>query len=416
MQIHINMQFMNNVVGNPVQGDDFFGRTEETTALWESIQEGNNVVLLAPRRVGKTSLAIRVGEQAVAAGWKFLLVDAQGDRDELGFLSNLFEKLKAAGLKLPALAHLAESIAWLRRTLPNKIGGWGVSLEINNAAGAKETTSLEALVNRLFDQLEENGEQVLIAVDELPVLLAELDGNPEDPARLRNFLNWFRAVRLRYRKNVRWLLLGSVGLDGFVETRRLTPTINDLQTASLGAYEDDVAVRFLQALGQGKKTEMPEEVCRAVIRQIGWPLPFFLQLMFQRLYSNLGRPPRTPTVQDVAVAFGQLVSPDFYKHFEPWRGRLAEGLGPDELKAARAVLRTLCSHLDGLPRQALHDVVAAQFPQREASDVAQLLATVLGLLERDGYLLRQGGGADAPVRYAFRSFLLRQYWFAREIA
>ena len=90
---------MNNVVGNPVQGEDFFGRAEETLSLWESIQEGNHVVLLAPRRVGKTSLAIRVGEQAAAAGWKFVLVDAQGDRDELGFLSNLFEKLRAAGLK-----------------------------------------------------------------------------------------------------------------------------------------------------------------------------------------------------------------------------------------------------------------------------------------------------------------------------
>ena len=407
---------MNNIVGQPVEGDDFFGREQETQALWEGLAEGNHAVLLAPRRVGKTSLAIRVGRQAVAAGWKFVLVDAQGDRDELGFLSNLVEKLRTAGLKLPALAHLAESVAWLRRNLPDKIGGWGVSLEINHAADKKETTSLEALVNRLFDQLEEGGARVLIAVDELPVLLTELDGDPAGQGRVRNFLNWFRALRLRYRKNVRWLLLGSVGLDSFVESRRLTPSINDLQVTTLGAYEDEVAVRFLQALGQGKHVDMPPEVCRAVIDQVGWPLPFFLQLMFQRLHAHLGRPPRTPTVADVAVAFGQLVSADFYKHFEPWRGRLADGLNPDELKAARAVLRALCVRPDGLPRPALHDAVAAQFPQRDSEEVAGLLAATLGLLERDGYLLRQSADADTPARYAFRSFLLRQYWFAREVA
>ena len=45
--------------------------------------------------------------------------------------------------------------------------------------------------------------------------------------------------------------------------------------------------------------------------------------------------------------------------------------------------------------------------------MARLLASVLGQLERDGYLLRTAVEPDSL--YAFRSFLLRQYWQAREI-
>jgi len=51
-----------------VEGADFFDRDEEAGSLWASIIEGNHVLLLAPRRVGKTSLALRIGAEAVRIG------------------------------------------------------------------------------------------------------------------------------------------------------------------------------------------------------------------------------------------------------------------------------------------------------------------------------------------------------------
>ena len=178
--------------------------------------------------------------------------------------------------------------------MKGKVEGWGMSVEFNGESGA-ETATLESLVDRLFSEVEGSSERVLIVVDELPVFLTELQRHHDDPDRIRAFLNWFRGLRMRYRKNVRWLLLGSVGLDGFVEARNLTPSINDLDTATLGAYSDETAMEFLRGLGQSKHVELSSEVRRAILNEIGWPLPFFLQLVFQRLHSNLGRPARTPT-------------------------------------------------------------------------------------------------------------------------
>jgi hypothetical protein len=406
---------MNNIVGQPVEGDDFFDRVEETERLWRTLDEGNHVLLLAPRRVGKTSLALRIGVTAANSRWKFILVDVQGCRDELSFLDTLFEKLKSVGVKVPVLARLIEWVTFARRNVPGKLEGGGFSVAIDPSEG-QEATTLERQIERLFNEMEESKERVLIAVDELPVLLQALEVGENSGARLRGFLNWFRALRLRYRKNVRWLLLGSVGLDTFSEIRNLTATINDLKPTTLGAYSDPTAISFLQELGRGKNIKMSKSHCQVILREIGWPLPFFLQLVFNELHSMLGRPPRQPQTKDAKQACAQLVAPQFYQHFEPWRGRLAEGMNAEHFQAARAVLNSICVHVDGLPRARLLDAVMRKFPQRDSDEVSRILATTLGQLERDGYLLRRDNADGSTASYAFRSFLLRRYWHTREVA
>lgn len=407
---------MNNILGQPVEGPDFFDRESDTQRIWESLDEGNHVLLLAPRRVGKTSLAIRIGAEALRFHWRFALVDVQRDRDELGFLDNLFQNLKSAGVKVPVLARLTEWITFARRNLRGKTGIGDFSVEIDPGDGQEKST-LEHQIERLFQEIEDSGEKVLIAVDELPVLLEALEESDENDKRLKGFLNWFRALRLRYRKNVRWLLLGSVGLDTFAELRKLTATINDLQPASLGAYDEPTAIAFLKELAVSKQIELGDELCHQILNQIGWPLPFFLQLVFHELYSLLGQSGRrTPTPEDIKKACDQLLSPQFYKHFEPWRGRLSEGLDVNHHRAAVAILNALCVTTNGLPRASLLAAVHAKFPNMDPDDVARILATTLGQLERDGYLLKQSAPDHADASYAFRSFLLRGYWHARELA
>lgn len=47
-------------VGNPVLGKDFIGREEEIKYITELLQLGQSIVLIAPRRYGKTSLVMEV--------------------------------------------------------------------------------------------------------------------------------------------------------------------------------------------------------------------------------------------------------------------------------------------------------------------------------------------------------------------
>lgn len=56
-------QRIKNRVGKPVTGDDFFDRVREQRSLWNRL-DTDNVLLLAPRRVGKTSLMYRLRDTA----------------------------------------------------------------------------------------------------------------------------------------------------------------------------------------------------------------------------------------------------------------------------------------------------------------------------------------------------------------
>ena len=63
------------VTGVPVTGDDFAGRAEELTRIKYSLQNGQSIVLIAPRRFGKTSLILTVLEELQRRGFYVADVD-----------------------------------------------------------------------------------------------------------------------------------------------------------------------------------------------------------------------------------------------------------------------------------------------------------------------------------------------------
>ena len=54
------MDKIKNVIGGVAEGKDFFGRTKELERAIELLEDGNNLILAAPRRVGKTSFARKI--------------------------------------------------------------------------------------------------------------------------------------------------------------------------------------------------------------------------------------------------------------------------------------------------------------------------------------------------------------------
>ncbi len=72
----------------------------------------------------------------------------------------------------------------------------------------------------------------------------------------------------------------------------------------------------------------------------------------------------------------------------------------------KAILGHLCKH----PKGRTHDQILAILMAKPAANsdiVREQLTRLLIALQRDGYLL------ETRARYAFRSFLLREYWRRR---
>ncbi len=62
-----------------------FDRTRETADLWKQFDEGRNLLMLAPRRIGKTVLLNRLRDMAADRGIRAVILDVEGYREEKDF-------------------------------------------------------------------------------------------------------------------------------------------------------------------------------------------------------------------------------------------------------------------------------------------------------------------------------------------
>ena len=159
-------------------------------------------------------------------------------------------------------------------------------------------------------------------------------------------------------------------------------------------------------MGKCNGLPLSEQQRRLIVERVGWPLPHHLQIVFHALVDS-----GTAEVDAGAVeaAFTHLLLPGGISQFDTWRQRLDEQFNPSDAKASKDILRHLCQHADGRERP---QILNALMSTRQAADpqaVEDQLARLLLMLQRDGYLL------ESTRLYAFRSFLLREYWTRREI-
>ena len=397
---------MRNVTGSPVEHDDFFDRPRDLARLQRELANGANPLLTAPRRVGKTSLVLRLCELEREAGRCAVFMNVEGCHDELAFGEKLVDGLSESGLHPEPLSRISLAFRNARQALSGlKVGAAGVDMEMGSTEDPDHST-LGRAVESIFRKIESGGKPVLLVIDEMPELLLALARDEHGTERVSRLLHWLRALRQTYRQNVRWILLGSIGLDSFVDDRNLRKAINDLTPLSLEALDPEEADSFLSQLGESNGLPLSAEQRALIIGRVGWPLPHHLQIVFHALIDS------GATLADAAAveaAFAHLLLPNNLSQFDTWRQRLEEQFNQSDATAAKDILRHLCQHPSGRTRAQILNALMSTRQNADPAAVEDQLARLLVMLQRDGYLLESEG------RYAFRSFLLREYWHRREI-
>jgi hypothetical protein len=333
-------------------------------------------------------------------------MNVEGCHDELAFAEKLVDGLSESGLHPEPLSRVSLAFRKARQALSGlKVGAAGVDMEMSSTEDPDHIT-LGRAVESIFRKIESGGKPVLLVIDEMPELLLALARDEHGTERVSRLLHWLRALRQTYRQNVRWILLGSIGLDSFVDDRNLRKAINDLTPLNLEALDTEEADSFLSRLGESNGLPLSAEQRALIIDRVGWPLPHHLQIVFHALIDSGATQANAAAVD---AAFGHLLLPNNLSQFDTWRQRLEEQFDQSDATAAKDILRHLCQHASGRKRA---QVLNALMSTRQTSDPAAVedqLARLLLMLQRDGYLLESAG------RYAFRSFLLREYWHRREV-
>lgn len=360
---------------------------------------------MAPRRVGKTSFVLKLCEHCRTNAWSAVFFNAEACNDELDFAKELVVGLRGEGLEAGLLPRFADVIRNIRKSIgPLKVG-LGVDIELHDISDVEDTT-LSRLLESVFDKIDGGKQTVLIVVDELPEMLLTIARQEQGARRVEHLLHWLRRIRQTYRNHIRWLFLGSIGLDTFVDDRNLRKAINDLTPMALGAFSADEADSFLIRLAADNGLQIEPSVRQTIAQRIGWPLPYHLQLM---IHALIDLECRRVGQDDVRRAIEHLLRPESVCHFDTWRQRLNEPLSTPDATCALTILKFLCQHADGRSRGEILDSQMAGKPAADVTRVEDQIARLLVVLQRDGYLLEREGC------YAFRSFLLREYWFRREV-
>jgi len=403
-------------VGRPVRGINFFDREREQRLLWQHLDQ-SHVLLLAPRRVGKTSLLLRLMDTAPDHGRHAVYVSVADARTE----DDVIRKLIGAIAAHPASPRIWKRLQkgplkrFVSRLLPKLTAG---PLTVELAKGDPDE-SWPKVAEAVAEAIDALGEPWLVLVDELPIFVLNLlrqDGGMDgEVVRTRNFLNWFRQLRNPIPKTahvgspLRWVVAGSIGLDAVVARARLGDTINDLMLFPLGPYSIDTADSFLVALSDSYGLPLSRETRSRIAERAGWLIPFYLQVLFSRLHDLVAEHGLTPSPTLVDRVVEELLTPAYRAYFDYWRQRLTEELGRPDDQRALALLACAAEGADGATKKALDHALSELVPEPTARGPA--LTFLLEVLENDGYLAVAGGPGEA--RWRFRSALLREYWLRR---
>jgi hypothetical protein len=378
-------------LGAVVRGDECFGREsflEEVVAALPS----RNVVLLAPRRFGKTSILFHLLD-APPNGFRPVLVDLESANTPAEFLA------------VVAVRCLRDEELWSRLTDVEPIRTAQGQAQAA-AEPAERERQLQSLLTAAFaanwqgpgsDLLDALGgtPRLLLLVDEFSELLRALR---DDPPALKQFLDWFRAERQGQPEDgFRLALASSTGARHLLDSLGYPDALDDLLPLTVPPLSREAAGILLEELLYAAGAAPSPAVVGRALDLLGQPVPYFVQVMAQELAlaAERGEPLTLEAAENVYD--DRVLGVEGKAYFRDFSLRL-RGYPPSIERGAQAVLEAL-SHAERVPADMLRERFLATGGLKAAD-----FETVMAYLEEDYYIERTDGD------YGFRSKLLRDFW------
>ena len=390
---------MRNVIGQAVVGDDLYGRDYELARLWETLEQGEHILILAPRRVGKTSLMLEL-RRAPRENWNVIYVDVERGDGPADFVAAVLAALAAdrryrSRFETIPFSGAVKDVLGQFQSVSVDVDV--LRVELKGAIGREWDHAADQLQARLTN-LPAAGANLLIIVDELPFLVSRMlrtaERKHDAEMLLSRLRHWRQAPELRGK--VRTLVGGSIGLEGVLRRASLSGLINDLAPFHLDSWDRPTAVEFMKALGNGCDFRLDDASIARILDLLRDPVPYHVQLFFSTLRDACRNKPSRVSPEMIERCFEErLAGASGTAHLDHYAERLEIAFGEREHEMARDILGRACRREDGAGFAELEDL-------RQRS--GQMYLSVLRDLEADGYVRHEGS------RLKFRSNLLRKWW------
>lgn len=395
------------IVGSPARDDDFCFRREFLDDLWEALEK-HNVLLLAPRRTGKTSVMYRMLDRP-RDSWLAIHLNVEDLKTPGDFIISLIDAINE------------HQPVYLRNTLAK---GWNFLSETLSRIERIEVSEFKLQLRKrenpekkwqdhggeLIDRVLKSGERVLFIIDELPDMLNSMFGTSRGD--YDTFLHWFRKIRDRSLKhNLRWLVGGSVNLIAALDQQGAVKKVNDLKSEPLPPFTNEEIAAFVKLMLGNRDIRFDGTVIPRISALLGTPIPLFLQMLTQELYRLWKRDKsKTLTAMDVEEVYNKSLLGEMARDkLQHYRSRIDVHYPQEEREAACHFLGRLSLSDTGLSQSALFQLYRQIEDRRTASRtgpaLSQAFQRLMLHLQSDFYIEAKDDGA-----FDFASRLLKHWW------
>lgn len=285
------------VFGVAVEEDNFVGRSNEISMLSNNIKYGVNTILLAPRRIGKTSLVRRVAKEVQSDAIKIVHLDIFSCRNEYDFL-NMF----ASAVLKQTSSHIEEWMQNARDFMsrivpkvnfsPEPTQDYSISLGIS-----PKTHQPEEILNLPELIAQKKGFHIVVCIDEFQQV-GEFPDSLYVQKRMRSV--W------QHQSNVSYCLYGSKkNMMTTLFQQRNKPFYKFGTTMELGTIpvEDWTPYLLRQFMSEGRT--LPESLAEKICNMVDLHSSYVQQLAFNVLICTL--PGETATEDILNQAYENLL-------------------------------------------------------------------------------------------------------------
>ncbi len=245
------------ILGHRIHRPYFCDRVEEQQRLISSIKNERNVVLISPRRMGKTSLIyVTISDsEEIEYDYQHIFIDIlqTNSLSEFTYLLGkaIFDKLASKGESklrsfLAALKSITGSFGFDPFT-----GTPTFNLQLGNIRQP------EYLLEEIFNYIEQSDQPVILVIDEFQQITKYPEKNTE--ALLRSHIQRMRNMTCVFAGSERSLLQ-----EMFVSSKR--PFYNSTELMHLGPIDETVYVEFAKRMFSERNKQVEEEPIREAFR------------------------------------------------------------------------------------------------------------------------------------------------------
>ena len=388
---------MHNIIGPPARGDNFLPREKEVKRIIKAVNEGVNIQLAAPRRVGKTSILMFLLDNQPDEN-HYIYVDTEAISSSNEFFKKLYGRIiksdYISGSRKVLQQLKSASNGFLQKIKGINLGGNG--LELTDVQGLDYFVEL----NNLLKGVQLDSGKLVLMVDEFPYTISNILAGTEGISKANSFLQLNRELRLDPEVNtkIQFIYTGSIGLNTTVENLGSTALINDILSIKVDPITTEQAKYLTNSILNYEKKKISEEDLDYLLKRIEWLTPFYIKLMIKEIIDLMSEEDEEITISLINDGFQEIIDYRNNNYFEHYYSRLRGFFDGKSFKFIIEVLNFI--------------VVKSVIEKAEAYNIAtkhgvqENYRNLMHTLVYDGYIHIEDGSES----FRFNSPILRIWW------